>query len=125
MLENLHCKFSLRTFSYSLHLKKKTFLKVASSDSSRLKLLNDLQHLLYLLLIRLHVSSKRQIINNGIKTSAQIAVIIKASYKKRSHRILMFCKITVTELILKALGETFFNRKSIVLRPFLVTVVQV
>ena len=107
ILQNLHGVLDRRGLLAMPYLQKQTFTKVPGSDSRRIKLLNYLEHVENLFLISLHIGTERQVIDDTVNASAQIAVIVEAADKKRCHGILMLGEITVSELFLKTLGKTF------------------
>ena len=97
------------------NLQKEAFAQVTRSHSDRLELLDDLEHLEDLVLIRLKVCPERHVVDNTVYASSQIAVVIQASYNKSGDSILMLSKITVTQLFHEALGEAFLYGKRVIL----------
>ena len=123
ILQNLDCKLDLRGPLAMSDLQEKTLSQISCSDSSRFKLLDHLQHLQQFLLCSLNIGTERKVVNYTVKTSTKIAVIIKATYKKRGHRILMLSQLAIAQLLLKALSKTLFYRECVVLRAFVLRIV--
>ena len=112
-----------RSLLAQFDLKKKAFAKITGSHSGRLKLLDHLKHLQHFFFRCLHIGPERKIIHYTFYASAQIAVIIKASDKERCHSILMFCQISITELLLKTLRKAFLHGKCAVLRTLVLRII--
>ena len=123
ILQNLYGILHSRSLLAKPDLKHKTFAKVSRSHACRLELLNDLEHLQYFFFGSLDIRPERKIIHDAVYASAKITVIIKAADKERSHGILMFSKIPISELFLKTLGEALLHRKRIVLRTFILRII--
>ena len=60
-------------------LQKQTFAQVSRSDSCRVELLDDFQHLHNFFFISLHVRPERQVVNDAVETSSKVPVIVEAS----------------------------------------------
>ena len=123
ILQNLYGILHSRSLLAKPDLEQKTFTKVPRTHACRLELLNDLEHLQHLLFSCLDIRPERKIVHNAVDASAKIPVIIKAADKERSHGILMFSKIPISELLLKALCKTLLHRKRIVLRTFILRII--
>ena len=115
----LHCRGLLAMSD----LQKEAFAQVTRSHSDRLELLDDLEHLEDLVLIRLKVCPERHVVDNTVYASSQITVVIQASYNKSGDSILMLSKITVTQLLHEALGEAFLYGKRVILGTLVLRII--
>ena len=123
ILQDLYSIFHSRRLLAQPYLKKETFAQVSCTDPGRFELLNHLQHLKHLFLRSLNICPERKIINNTVDASSEISVIIQASDKERCDGILMFGKISVSQLFLKTLGKALLDGECIVLRTLVLRII--
>ena len=104
-------------------LDEETFAQVAGSDSGRIELLDDLEHVEDLILVGLDVSPERQVVDETVDVPAQVAVFVEAADYEGGDRVLSLVETAEAELLHQALGETLLDGKCIILRPFVFAVV--
>ena len=97
-----------------LQLDEEAFAEVTRAHARGLELLDDLQHRLHLLGIRLDAGAEGEIIDQRLDVAAEIAVVVETADDKGGHGPLVLRQMTVAELLLKALRETLLDGEGVV-----------
>ena len=105
------------------YLQQETLPEVPCPDPGRIEFLYDLQHVLDFFLVGFDSRPECQVIHQAFNASAQIAVIVQTADNKSRYGMLVFCQIPESQLVHKALCETFLYGKRIVLRTLVLAVV--
>ena len=114
---------SVRGLLHAFQLDEETFPQVPGADSRRVELLYDMEHVQHFLISGRDVHPERKVVHDAVNVPAQVAVIIQAAYYECRHVVLVLAQVPESELIHKALRETLFYRKGVVLRFLVFSVI--
>ena len=100
---------------FVLQLYQEAFPQVTGTNSGRLKLLDNFEHILHLLGRCLLACAESEVIHQGFDVPAEVAVIVKGADDEGGDGSLVIREIAVSQLLLKALGEALLNGEGVVL----------